>query len=281
MENKCIICGSDRNRSLYAGILECRECGHVFADLQLSDEELFDLYGKKYFFGEEYSNYLADKKVIQKNGRLRMKILKTFIDSARHKRLLEIGCAYGFFLDTVKDEFDSVQGIDITDDGIRYAQEQLKLNVIREDFLKYDFGRQKFDMVCMWDTVEHLRDPHRYIEKISKCMESGALIAITTGDIKSINARLNGRKWRLIHPPTHIHYFSKKNLERMLNNYGFEILYNKYCGFYRSIDIAAYRLLALNKKTRFLYDFLSKTGLTGIDFYSNLYDITYVIGRKT
>ena len=44
----------------------------------------------------------------------------------RHHRLLEIGSAYGFFLELVRDRFDAV-GIDITADGTRYAKEALGL----------------------------------------------------------------------------------------------------------------------------------------------------------
>jgi 2-polyprenyl-3-methyl-5-hydroxy-6-metoxy-1,4-benzoquinol methylase len=260
--------------------LKCQQCGHVVADLLLSDQELFELYKKDYFFGDEYSDYVADKKIIQKNFKLRLKTLKTFIKPTVHSKLLEIGCAYGFFLDIAQNRFNQVQGIDITADGIRYAREVLKLDVLQGDLLKHDFGAQKFDVVCMWDTIEHLRQPEQYIEKISKSMESGALLAITTGDIGSLNARLRQEKWRLIHPPTHIHYFSKQSLANMLNNYGFDVVYNQYCGFYRSIDNIAYNIFVLRHKQPKLYKLLKSLRLTELDFYLNLYDIMYLIARK-
>ena len=280
MMTRCIVCNSTHTKLLYAGILKCQECGHVFADLHLNDEELFEFYSENYFFGDEYSDYLADKRIFKRNFKLRLKVLQTFLDPIRHKRLLEIGCAYGFFLDVVKDQFDTVLGIDITEDGVLYARDQLKLNVINADLLKHGFGDQKFDVVCMWDTIEHLHSPHLYLEKMSRHIGSGSLIAITTGDIESMNARIRREKWRLIHPPTHLHYFSKKALGRMLNNNGFDIMYNRYCGFYRSIDNIAYNILILRKRWPRLYDFLCRSGLTRIDIYLNFYDIMYVIARK-
>jgi len=276
---ECIVCKSKENKPLYQGILKCQNCGHVFADLGLSDEELFELYRKNYFFGEEYSDYIADKKVIQKNFGLRFKVLQRFL-KANHQSLFEIGSAYGFFLDLVRNRFAKVQGIDITEDGVRYAREELKLEVIKEDLLKYELDGQKFDVVCMWDTIEHLRDPHLYVEKISHQMEPGSLLTITTGDIESFNARFKKAKWRLIHPPTHIHYFSKKSLSRMLENYGFEVIYNRYCGFSRSVDNVAYNVLVLRHKGPKLYNLLKKLRLTGFDFYLNMYDIMYIVARK-
>ncbi len=280
MEMHCSICQASWAKPLYAGLVRCLSCGHVFSDSNLSEEQLFRLYGKEYFFSGEYGDYIANKVALQKNFRQYLKVLKKFIQPLRHRRLLEIGCAYGFFLDIAKEYFDIAQGIDITDNGIVYAREQLKLDVVKGDFVKYDFSGHKFDVVCMWDTIEHLKEPQLYLEKASNHMGSGALIAITTGDIESINARMRRDKWRLIHPPTHLHYFSRKTLARILDNYGFEIIYNCYCGLYRSIDNMAHRILVLNKRNPSIYNLLRRCGLTKLNFYSNLFDTMYVIARK-
>lgn len=278
--NKCIVCESSSNTTLYEGILKCKDCGYVYADLDFSDEEFSRLYDKKYFFGEEYSNYVADKKVHQKNFRLRWKVLRKFLDSCRHRNLLEIGSAYGFFLDQVRNEFATVQGIDIAQDGARYARETLNLDVLCGDFLTSDFGDRSFDVVCMWDTIEHLPQPQLFLQKIKKVTQPGALLAITTGDIDSANARAMKRKWRLIHPPTHAHYFSRKTLSELLRRNHFEVLYSRYCGFYRSIDNIAYNILVLRRHNRRLYDLIGKSGTLRLCVYLNLYDIRYVIARR-
>ena len=48
-----------------------------------------------------------------------------------------------------------------------------------------------------------------------------APLALTTGDIGSVNARLRGHKWRMIHPPTHLHYFSAETMKALLDRHGF------------------------------------------------------------
>jgi len=277
----CIVCGEVGVAGpLFPGILRCGSCGYVYADLNLTDEELFELYNEQFFSGAEFINYAADERFFRKNFRLRFRELKQLIDPLRHQKLLEIGSAYGFFLDEVRNEFASVQGIDITDAGVVHAREQLGLDVVQADFLSYDYGQRKFDVVCLWDTIEHLREPHLYLEKISKLTESGALLAITTADIETFNARLRGRHWRMIHPPTHLHYFSSASLSRLLGRYGFEVIYNRYCGFYRSFGNVAYNILVLRHKRSGLFRALEKTGLTSLGFYLNLYDIMYVIARR-
>lgn len=276
--NKCTICNKANPSLLYQGIYQCQFCDHAAADTKLSDQELFQLYSKNYFFGLEYSNYLKDQKVLEKNFTLRMKTLTPFLQ--RKNTLLEVGSAYGFFLNLVKNEFQKVQGIDICEEGVRYAAETFKLNVKQGDFLKEDFSNQTFDLICLWDTLEHLQAPELYIEKMAQCTEPGSIVSLTTGDIQSMNARFRKEKWRLIHPPTHLHYFSKKSLSFLLEQNGFEVLYNKYCGFYRSIDNIAYNIFVLRKKRESVYRLLKKLRITDVYLYMNLFDIMHVIARR-
>jgi predicted TPR repeat methyltransferase len=280
MRTECTVCSHSSANPHYAGLLICSNCGHVFADLNLSYEELCNLYSKKYFFGEEYSDYLRDKDTLQKNFRLRLKTLKKYVSANRHKRLFEVGCAYGFFLDIARDDFHTVSGIDISSEGVGYACNSLGLDALPGNLLETDLGKQKFDVVCFWDTIEHLHRPDLFIEKISNHMDAGALLAITTGDIGSLNARLKKDSWRLIHPPTHLHYFSGKTLSRLLNRFGFSIVYHRHCGFYRSMDQIAYNILVLREKAPFLYNILKQSKVTNLSFYLNLYDIMYVIAEK-
>jgi len=280
VKNKCIVCKSTKYGTFYEGIFRCRECGHTFSDLDLNYRQLSKIYSNKYFFGEEYNNYLADRNTIEKNFKQRLKVLETFLVPDKHKYLLEIGCAYGFFLNMVYNRFEKVLGFDINKEGVLYARKELNVDAINGNFLEYDFGDRTFDIVAMWDTIEHFNNPDLLFNKISNITGVGALITITTGDIDSLNSRVRGNKWRLIHPPTHLHYFSKKTITKLLNKYGFEIIYNRYCGFHRSIDVIAYRLLELQRKQSKLYSILRKLGLTNTSLYLNLYDIMYVIARK-
>ncbi|MBU0604864.1 MAG: class I SAM-dependent methyltransferase [Candidatus Omnitrophica bacterium] len=279
--NRCIICDRVDVEQAYPGILRCLGCGHVFCNMPSQNNKLSELYGKNYFFGGEYSDYLADKKITRDNFKLRLKKLRKFLDPMRHKRLLEIGCAYGFFLDVARSYFGTLKGIDVTADGVAYARDELGLDVVTDDFLPHDFNGQKFDVVCLWDTIEHLSDPAGCLSKISKnMMDKGALVAITTGDVGSLNARMKKNKWRIMNAPTHIHYFSKQTLSKLLDNNGFDVIYSGYCGFYRSIDMTLHRISLANKGGRWFCDILRKSGLGRAQFYLNLYDIMYIIARK-
>jgi SAM-dependent methyltransferase len=280
VKTRCALCGGDRFETYCPAVVRCRGCALVFADAELSDQEFADLYGNEYFFGAEYGDYPADRRVHRRNFGLRMKVLERFLDSSRHRRLFEVGSAYGFFLDLVQHRFESVGGIDISREGVEFARGQLGLDVIQGDFLDRDLGDRSFDVVCMWDVVEHLRAPHLYLEKISARSAPGSLIALTTGDVESLNARLRKGKWRLIHPPTHLYYFSRKTIAAMLEKYGYEVIYSRYCGLYRSLNNIVWTVIEAKGRVPGLYGTLKRAGLLDWSIYLNLFDILYVIGRK-
>lgn len=278
--SECVACGGGAARPFHPGLLRCPACGHAWADLHLSPEELAELYRRDYFFGDEYLDYVADRELIAKNFRLRLAVLDRFVDPARKQRLLEVGCAYGFFLELVRDRMQSATGIDITEDGVRYARDVVGVDAILGDLLTHDFGDRRFDVTCLWDTIEHLARPDLYLERVAELTERGGLLAVTTGDIGSLNARINGKRWRLIHPPTHLHYFTRASLARLLDRVGFEPVYDHSCGFYRGVDFTAHNLLVLRWGLPRVYDLLKWLRLTGFSFYLDLFDIRYVVARR-
>ena len=278
MADFCLICrGTDIEP--YQTLLRCRDCDYRFADVRLNDDDLVQLYDHSLFTSGNFYDYAADKKYFEKNFQARLRVLRRFLRPA-HRSLLEIGSAYGYFLNVARNDFSEVLGIDLTDEGVERTREELKLPAIQADFLRHDFGDKKFDVVCMWDTIEHLRRPDLYIDKIASLTEKGSLLAITTGDIQSRVARWRGPNWRMIIPPVHIHYFSTDSLTRLFQDRGFEVIYNRYCGYYRSANNVAYIILTQHRDYRRLFNLLQRSHLLNWGFYLNVYDIMYVIARR-
>lgn len=275
----CEVCGGEGVALGYAGLRRCPVCSHVWADLSIGKDEIQRLYQRSYFFGDEYSNYLDDRRIIEKNFASRLATLERF-RTAAHRRLFEIGCAYGFFLNAARNSFDSVEGIDVSQDAVGYAVQQLGLPVTCGDWLDADVSDRTFDVVCMWDTIEHLAAPRRYLEKASSRMNAGSLVAITTGDIGSLNARFQKGRWRLIHPPTHLHYFTRQSLTRLLDRCGFRVVHVEYSGVYRSARGMVHNLVSLGWRAPRLGTWLGRAVPSRLDLYMNLYDIMYIVAKR-
>ena len=276
----CLVCGGRFRPSGIPGLLACQECKFATANLTLSEEQLRQLYTADYFAGNEYRDYVADRLVIEKQFRLRLAKLRQFVSHTRDKNLFEIGCAHGFFLHVASESFSTVEGIDISDDAIAYARQTLGGAVQNSEFLTHQFSVRP-DVICLWDTIEHLSRPDLYLQKIADALPPGGTVALTTGDLDSWLARARGRNWRQIHPPTHLHYFSRKTLTRLLRRYGFRIRFIGAEGVYRSVDTMAYIILCLKYRLPDLYSRLRKTRLLNWDLYLNLGDIIFVVAEKT
>jgi 2-polyprenyl-3-methyl-5-hydroxy-6-metoxy-1,4-benzoquinol methylase len=261
-------------------LLTCAECKFTTANLTLSEEQLRQLYTADYFAGNEYRDYVADRAVIEKQFRRRLKRLLRFVPEAPAKSLFEIGCAHGFFLGVAKNAFRSLAGIDLSEDAVNYARQELGVDARSLEFLLHQFVNPP-DVICLWDTIEHLARPDLYLRKIADSLPRGGVLALTTGDLDSWLARVRGGKWRQIHPPTHLHYFSRRTLSRLLQRSGFELQCIDYEGMYRRVDTMAYIVLCLKHNRRRLYSRLSKTRLLNWDLYLDLGDIMFVVARKT
>jgi predicted TPR repeat methyltransferase len=180
----------------------------------------------------------------------------------------------------VRGEFSAVEGIDVSDEAVRFARDQLQLPVLHGDLLSTDLGDRRYDVVCMWDTIEHLKRPDLYVEALSRHVSPGGLMALTTGDISSLNARIKRARWRLIHPPTHVHYFSRRSISRLLDRFGFDVVHVEYCGVSRSVGAMIDGLLRLRWGLDGLAAWLQRRSIARRSVYLNLRDIMYVIAIK-
>jgi len=276
----CELCGRDSPaQPLYPRrrIVKCPNCGLVFYDGAADPAEI---YNAEYFAGAEYRDYLADRSILEKNFKRRIRMLRRLAPGGR---LLEIGSAYGFFLALAR-RYWHIAGIEIAPGPARYARETLGLDVVAADLLDLPDRTGQYDVICMWDTLEHLARPVRYIEKAARWLAPGGVLAMTTNDIDSFVARIRGRKWRQIHPPTHMYYFSRRTLAAAVTAAGLTPLAASYVGYYRSYRSMLHRLLAgpgrPGRKTRWLYQLLTLAGRLDLPIYLNLRDIILLTAQK-
>lgn len=264
----CLACDSTKSKDLYQGIKSCLSCGFAWADVHLSQEQWSEIYSRNYFFGDEYVDYVQEEPALRKNFRRNINWIRSLCSGGR---LLEIGSAYGFFLDEAKKYF-SVMGVDIHEEGCRYAKDSYQTETRSGDFLDMEIAEGSFDVIVMWDVLEHLPRPDLFLQKGARLLKKGGHLFFSTLDISSLPARLQGRRWRQIHPPTHVSYFSWESLKLLLQRSDFQVVSKKYMGDYRSWDNTFFNLLALRGNRRKLYERLKDNGWLRGSYYLNTFD---------
>ena len=273
----CELCGFDgAPESFYprCGIVRCPRCRLVYFP---DPVETAPLYGDGYFRGGEYLDYAGDEAVLKRNFRQRVRELRRFSAGGS---LLEIGAAYGFFLDVAREVW-RVRGLEISPEGAAHIRETIGAEVTRGDFLDLPEEPDRYDVVCMWDTVEHLVHPVRTIEKAARWLKPGGVLAMTTGDVGSALARFRKDRWRQIHPPTHLFYFSKETLSNAVRRAGLEVCHTRHVGHSRSYRAMMHSIFVMGRRRRdFLYQAATLGGRLDAPITINLHDILLLIARK-
>jgi 2-polyprenyl-3-methyl-5-hydroxy-6-metoxy-1,4-benzoquinol methylase len=272
MNQRCELCGTREPARPYwpaEQIVRCPSCGVIF----YAGPDRPELYAESYFTGAEYRDYLADERALRANFRRRVAELSRFVPAGA--KLLELGCAYGLFLDEARRRWD-VCGMDICPEPTAHARQRLGLDVTTGEFLDQPSPAEPFDAICLWDTLEHLTHPVAVIEKASSWLAAGGVLALTTIDAGSGVARLRGRHWRQVHPPTHRWYFSRATLLRAIRQADLEPLAVSYPGVTRSWASMAHGLFGHGRVSRLL----TLGGRFDPPVTLNLWDIVQVIARK-
>jgi SAM-dependent methyltransferase len=246
-------------------------------DARMTPGEAREFYGEAYYRQGDYVDYRRSEPLIKRNF---CRFVRRMRRVHEGRRLLEVGCAYGFFLEVASETWD-VHGIDISIDATAACSSSLSGRVTAGDLLSHPFPLGTFDWVVAWDTIEHVSDPGAFSRRFWQLLEPGGCVAMTTGDVTSLVARLQGRRWRLLTPPSHLTFFSKVGIRRLLQDSGFEDIRIGTAGYTRSLDFMLYRLLrpetyaAVRTQGRWLYDLVAPKGL-----YLNLGDIMFVTARR-
>jgi SAM-dependent methyltransferase len=216
----CIACGDEDERTLYEvrgfPIVGCASCGLARTTLPAGfDPEA--TYTESYFQGGQHDGY-AD--YAGSGSELRREFRRTLAAlPVQTGKLIEIGCAYGFFLDEARERFE-VCGVEVSD-AARAACEA-RGHVVAHDLAELA-DRGPFDAAVMLDVIEHIARPDELLEQLAGTLDRGAPLVITTGDFGSGVARAMGRRWRLMTPPQHLWFFSPGTLGALLARHGFRI----------------------------------------------------------
>lgn len=223
----CPICGEvDIKRFCRKNNYEIHNCGNCdIAFVWPIPENLKTIYQESYFknnAGEKkefgYADYDKDKEPMKEVFNL---YLKKISGLANGKKIFDIGAATGYFLDLAKEKGWQTSGIEISEFAAGEAAKRGH-NIFCGNLPELNI-EEKYDVITMWDVLEHFNNPKKYLRAVNRILKSSGLLVINTIDKKSWWARVMGKRWQLIVPPEHLFYYSSHGLRYLLEQSGFEI----------------------------------------------------------
>jgi 2-polyprenyl-3-methyl-5-hydroxy-6-metoxy-1,4-benzoquinol methylase len=198
--------GSSRKNVSHGRILRCRDCKFVFSQLRPPDEQLHTLYRAM-----DPSVYEKEAHGRRKTGRKHLAIIQKYKHGGK---LLDAGCASGVLLSCAADAGWEVTGVEPSEVLAEKAKESLggRGAVICATLQDADLPRASFDVLTLWDVLEHVREPVPFLETCVSLIKPGGYLIANVPDIRSQPARLLGERWPLL-LAEHLNYFDRDTLK--------------------------------------------------------------------
>lgn len=199
--------------------VRCR-CGFWYLSPRLAETEMHRTYrDDRYFEGEGlgYSSYLAQEPTLRRTF---VHLLDTLERrSMTGGRLLEVGCAYGFFLDEARGRFDRCEGTELSEAAAHAAES--RVDRVRLGGLEQLAPDERFDVAACIHVIEHVYDPLAFVRRIREHLSPGGFLILATPDMGGFWRRLQGRRWPFYKMPEHVTYFDRRSLARLLELGGY------------------------------------------------------------
>jgi 2-polyprenyl-3-methyl-5-hydroxy-6-metoxy-1,4-benzoquinol methylase len=230
----CNACRSSRNRRLFVEqgfeVVRCEECGLAYVANPPSEEVLREIYVEAYFRGRPDSvstvDCVKDREPFIKMGLERADYVRRIAQREKTSgRILDVGCGVGYFLAAMKDLGWDGLGVEVSEYAANLGRSELGLNVVRGDIRSVPQGLERsFDVVTLWDVMEHVPDPADLIRACEKLVKADGFLFLSTTNGDSAWFRLFGRHARIVIPPSHLYYFSRGSIDRLARDVGMQIV---------------------------------------------------------
>lgn len=220
---KCNICGAHDAALVYhfdsADVVLCKGCSTV-QTLRLVPIEIN--YEEDYFKAKGYSmgiDYEGLREIFLADNRKRLKEIEKRKPCGR--RILELGCATGYFLEACREKGWDACGVELS----RFASDKARergLNVFCGELRDAGFDRESFDVVALWHVLEHLQNPLETLILVRNLLKKDGLLALTVPDFGSNRSKRMKEKWPHLEPDVHLYHFTHPSLKNILEKAGFE-----------------------------------------------------------
>ncbi|TVQ40243.1 MAG: methyltransferase domain-containing protein [Spirochaetaceae bacterium] len=232
----CPVCRRTGNPAILRdparSFFRCTGCGMVYREAFMDSGIRYD----EGYFCEEYRRqygrtYLDDYNAIRETGMRRATRMAAMLGRHKRKRaerqpadLLDVGCAYGPFLDAAHQKTFRVVGLDVARVAVRYVRHELRFAVVEgsvEDrTVRERWQPQTLDALSMWYVIEHLQDLRWVLRWVSTVLRDGGVFAFSTPNGAGISGLLHKRRLLRNSPADHVTVWTPRTARRVLRRFG-------------------------------------------------------------
>lgn len=201
---------------IHLRIVRCNECGLIYSNPAFDESELEKLYAESRFTYEELISPLKNTygKYIRK-AIAHLKSKETF---------LEIGCGSGFMLEkAIELGFKEVHGVEPGKEPVACANPEIRGKIKVALFRKGLFEPNQFDLVCFFQTLDHVSNPNEFLAAVYDVLKPGGIVLALNHDVGALSAKFLGERCPII-DIEHTYLYDRKTMRRIFQKHRFEVV---------------------------------------------------------
>lgn len=228
----CALCGEhsslpfllkqDRFSGTWFTYVRCPRCGLVYLTPRPDSAEIFR------YYPIDYEAYKTAPESFKHRWRPAGPRQAQYNFIARHVhrtgRLLDVGCGVGDFLDYAKRNGWQVIGSEINTQAASIAQTTYDVNIYAGPLDEVPMSEAGFDIVTMWDVLEHLPDPYSALLYCHRLLREDGLLVISIPNLASFDRFLFREAWIGWDAPRHFNLFDHNTLQQLFKQTGFSFI---------------------------------------------------------
>ncbi len=230
----CRVCGCENSDHVFTKdgyeLRRCQDCELVAVANPPAPEELAIIYSDDAGYHEDWADPTSD--AVRREREMARRQLDAVHGASAPGiggTLLDVGCSVGLFLEEARAAGWDVRGVEFNESTARAARQLRGLDVITGSLENADLDDASFDVVTLWDVLEHVPDPLATLRAAARVLDPGGSLWIETPNIDGLFPRVSyraGRRldyWPHPEPPHHLFQFSPRSLAYTLRAAGFEV----------------------------------------------------------
>lgn len=208
-------------------VVECRKCGLLYVNPRPTEAEIGKFYPETYSWKEtlEADSFLTKwVRRLEKSYRYHLlqdevsKVVK--FTGGSSGKVLDVGCGTGDRLEVFRNKGFEAYGVE-TSDSANYARKHLNLNVLKGDLFSANFSDEFFDLVTLYNVLEHTHSPARVVKEIYRILKKKGFLIIQVPNSNSIQYKIFKKRWAAFDIPRDLYYFGTETLSLLLGKVGF------------------------------------------------------------
>lgn len=260
----CPVCNGARLKFKFFkngfNFVKCQKCNLVFANPRPSIEFL-----KKYYIEGDAAKY-EQSVVLRKTAKFRsqiilrpkLEIVNKFFNKNKNK-ILDIGCASGYFLDLADKYGWNCYGVEPNQDAINFLKRHFPNIKVFNTTIEELETRIEFNTITCWEFIEHVLNPLEIFKKIYSLLDKKGILVLSTPNSEGFDMTVLKELSDVYWPPCHVNYFNPEAIKFVLKKAGF-----------KKVEILTPGIFDLDK----VVDMIRKKHSSGIvdKFLLNLYE---------